>query len=462
MQVNQMLPVFFGGVFVWGSLDLFDSICISSYNNRTTFVNLYDKTNQMAAINFLYRSRKKDAFLTVRLLHTEDGVNYDLAGKTKEAVSKSYWEQKHHVVRLKDAELANFQLELNTELNKITNYLLKAFDKITVSKMDQSWLKIQMELYYSPHTEDEEIIPTNLIEYFDYYLDYRKNELKETSRKKYNVVKHKLERLQTHRRKPIFVSDVNDKFKNEFVAYCKKEGYSQNTIQRALVSIKTVCKHGRFLGLETHQQLDMLKLEREKVKSIYLTPEEIKKIHEVELNESLDNVRDWLLISYYTGQRISDFMTFTKSMIRMEDGKTLLEFTQKKTGKLMTIPVKKEVRVILEKRKGNFPKALSDANYNLYIKTVGKKAKIDQVVKGAKKQETKEGSKVYRKLEGSFPKYELMSSHIGRRSFSTNNYGKIPTSFLIYMTGHSTESLFLAYIHKSNKDLALQVADYFE
>lgn len=90
-------------------------------------------------------------------------------------------------------------------------------------------------------------------------------------RKKSNVVKNKLIRLQKNRKKTILIKDVNDKFKNEFVNYCTEQGYSQNTMQRELVMIKTFCKHARYLGLEVHQQMDGLRLDRQKVKSIYLT-----------------------------------------------------------------------------------------------------------------------------------------------------------------------------------------------
>jgi hypothetical protein len=55
----------------------------------------------------------------------------------------------------------------------------------------------------------------------------------------------------------------------------------------------------------------------------------------------------------------------------------------------------------------------------------------------------------------------LVSSHIGRRSFATNNYGRIPTSLLINVTGHSTEGMFLEYIGKSNTEKAIQLAEYF-
>lgn len=145
-------------------------------------------------------------------------------------------------------------------------------------------------------------------------------------------------------------------------------------------------------------------------------------------------------------------------MIRIENGKNLLEFTQKKTGKLMTIPIHSKVLQILEKRNGNFPRSISDQRYNDYIKEVCKLSKLTKKVRGGKLLETDNGN---RKVSGDYPKWELVTSHIGRRSFSSNFYGKIPTTYLIYITGHSSEVLFLTYIGKSNKDLALEASKYF-
>ena len=55
----------------------------------------------------------------------------------------------------------------------------------------------------------------------------------------------------------------------------------------------------------------------------------------------------------------------------------------------------------------------------------------------------------------------ISTSHIGRRSFATNNYGTIPTALLIGVTGHSTETMFLEYIGKTDTQKAIQLADYF-
>jgi len=415
----------------------------------------------MASINFLYRSTKNKSNLNLRLLYRHNSKDYVFGAKTKVEVSKIYW-SKQHKKRSKDIDIINKQIEINNQLNKIENHVLKAFNSVSTETINKEWLQTQIDNYYNPIKETN--IPTNLIEYIDFYIDYRKNEITETNKSKCRVIKNKLIKYETFLKKKILIKNINDSFKNEFVNYQKKKMYSQNTIQREFVNIKTFCKHARYLGLETHPQLESLRIDRQKVEKIYLTIEDLTKIENIskkQLTESLENAKDWLIISCYTGQRVSDFMRFTNEQIRKEDGEHLLEFTQKKTGKNMTVPLHPKVLEILNKRKGKFPYPISDQKYNGFIKTVCKLAEINELTKGSKLVETETDSKVYRKKSGMYKKYDLVTSHIGRRSFATNFYGTIPTTYLIYVTGHSTETMFLNYIGKSNKDLALEIIKYF-
>ncbi len=111
----------------------------------------------------------------------------------------------------------------------------------------------------------------------------------------------------------------------------------------------------------------------------------------------------------------------------------------------------------LHKRNGNFPRAISDQKYNDYIKDVCQLAGLKHKVEGSiKRTETK------RKETGLFEKYKLVCSHIGRRSFATNFYSKIPTSLLIAATGHSTEKMFLKYIGKSDDTKAKELSEAFD
>ncbi|ELY2010330.1 site-specific integrase [Flavobacterium psychrophilum] len=363
--------------------------------------------------------------------------------------------------RPKDAEIINKQTEVNNELNKIERYVLTAFNNINPALVNKNWLQSEINYYYTPVEEDEHI-PKNLIDYIEYYIEYRKHELQIGMIKKSRVTKHKLERFQTFRGKPILIKNVNEQLKNEFIDYCKNEKYSQNTIERDLAAIKTFCKHARFIGLETNGQLDSLRMDKTKVDNIYLTFEELEIIENVTLNDSLNNARDWLIISCYTAQRISDFMRFNEHMIRNEGDLTLIEFTQKKTKKIMSIAMHPKVKEIIKKRGGKFPIAISDQKYNEYIKEVCKIAGLNEKVSGSKKTETELNSKIYRKESGIFEKWELITSHIGRRSFATNFYGTgIPTNLLMTATGHSTEKMFLNYIGKGNKDYAKELNSYF-
>jgi len=81
-------------------------------------------------------------------------------------------------------------------------------------------------------------------------------------------------------------------------------------------------------------------------------------------------------------------------------------------------------------------------------------ARIDGLVSGFKNN-----PKTRRKEIVNDPKYKFVTSHIMRRSFASNYYGKIETPLLMNITGHSKESTFLSYIGThQNKDA---LADLF-
>lgn len=418
----------------------------------------------MAAINFLYRSTREEAQLTLRLLYRHEGKDYVYATRSKEKVTKQYW-GKTHRSNTRDAAIQNQISEVKANLSRLSKFVIQHFDASDPKLINKKWLQDVVKNYYTPIIEVNDY-PKSLIPFIDIYVTNRKNEITTASVKKFNVIKHKMQRLEKHRGAEILIKEVNENFKIEFEKYYLEHSYSQNTMQREFSLIKTICKYAKSKGINTHPELDVLKFKREKTHKIYLNEKEIEAVsnlNDSDISEYLINARDWLIISCFTGQRISDFMRFAKNMIREENGKQLLEFTQKKTGKEMTIPVHPEVLKVLNKRNGEFPRLISDQRYNEYIKEVCKAAKIIEVVSGKKQVNIADfgEKKQIRSVSGKYPKYELVTSHIGRRSFATNFYGKIPTTYLIYVTGHSSETMFLNYIGKSNKDLAMELTNYF-
>jgi integrase len=417
----------------------------------------------MASINFLYRSRKDNANLHLRLLYRYNDVDFVFGANTKFEVSKEYW-NKLHTKKTKDAELITKQADTTKKLDTIKNHILKSFNAVNPDDINKEWLQTQIDLFYNP-IKVLKVLPTKLIDYIDKYIEFKRNEVAESTIKKCNVVKQLLTRYQSSINKNLLITDIDTDFKSSFENYCLTEMYAPNTISRTIRFIKTICIHAKSKKEDVNPDLYNIKVKYFKVDSIHLTFDELKKIESIKktkLTESLDNAKDWLIISCYTGQRVSDFLRFTNDMIRVEDGKSIIEFTQKKTDKIMTVPLHPKVLEILNKRKGMFPYAISDQKYNDYIKTVCEIAKITKMVNGSKKTETAPESGIFRKETKAFRKCDLVSSHIGRRSFSSNFYGIIPTSLLINITGHSTETMFLTYIGKSNKDLALETFKYFD
>ena len=306
----------------------------------------------MATVNFLYRSKRPESFLTIRLLYRNQ-KDYVIGAKTKLKVSKDYWETTHqrNLKDIRDVDQRNTYNAVNTELARIQAHVLDEFDKTDIGSINKDWLVNILEGFYNPAGDSERGIPKDLISYIDFYKDYRKNELDAKAVRRLNVTKRKMQRLQAYMGKTILIKEINEDFKQAFQEFSQKEQYSQNTQSRELVSIKTLCFHAHYLGLETHHQLNSLRLKKQEVNHVYLTTEEIEKIKGLELpNEHLDNARDWLLISCYTGQRVSDFMRFTKDMIRVENGKHLLEFRQQITKKLMTImrQLNNQKRIVLK------------------------------------------------------------------------------------------------------------------
>jgi len=420
----------------------------------------------MATINYLYRSVRDSASLVLRLLYRHDNQDYVYGVKSGIIVSKHYWNKEHKKKNPRDVDLINKQTEINSKLSKLKSHILKRFNETETELVNKKWLEQEVSYFHHP-LKSETSFPNGFLEYFNLFIEEKRSELTNATIKKYNVIANLVSRYEDNTDKKLLIKDIDLNFKRNFEEYCIKNDYAHNTITRAIRAIKTICNHAKLNEVETSLQLDRIKVRYKKSKSIYLTIEDIEKIKNIDkqkLSETYDNARDWLIISCFTGQRISDFMRFSKDKIRIEKGKHLLEFTQQKTGTVMTIPLNKEVLKILEKRDGHFPKPIASQKYNSYIKSICKEAKINDAVSGGKltKIEDEHNDKFpYRKESGEYKKWQLVTSHIGRRSFATNYYGKIPTSFLMYMTGHKTEQMFLNYIGKSNKDIALELTKYF-
>jgi integrase len=412
----------------------------------------------MATINFLYRSKKEKSNLTLRLLFRSFGKDNQISADSKISISKDFFFKTLNQKKIKDVKLINEQTRVKNDMDKLKIFILEKFEKANISDVDKYWLNHCIESFYRPQKEVNKV-PYELTKYFDFYIELlitNKN-----TKKKLTTTKNKIEKYEKIIKRKLYLEELNNVEINQFKKYLNQNKYSHNTILGDLTNIKTICRHAKT-SLKINDEILNLSLKKERTEVVYLSFDEIEKIIELNnLPEHLDNARDWLVISCYTGQRVSDFMKFNKNMIRTETEDNIetmyVEFVQKKTGQSISVPLSKKIKHILNKRNGEFPRPISDVKYNLYIKKVVEEAKINNIIQGSKIN-----SKLNRKVKGNYPKFELITSHIGRRSFATNLYGKIATPIIMAATGHQSEKMFLNYIGKSQSDRAKSLSKYFE
>ena len=414
----------------------------------------------MATINYLFRSTKNKAKLTLRLLFRHMGEDFTIDAKTDIEVEQEFWKKHFPQKKLNDTSLIREKTRISNATNDLSVYILDKLELANLHPVNKIWLQTQIDEYYNPKV-DLPAVPTSLTDYFDYYIELlitNRNTKKKLITTKNKLLKYQEEVLN----KAIEIEKIDNLFLNDLKKYLVKQQYNQNTILVDFTSIKTICRHAKS-SLPVKEQIFSWSLKKEKTPFVYLTFEEIDRIIELSnLPEYLDNARDWLVISCYTGQRVSDFMLFDKSKIRVEKEQNgseikFIEFTQKKTKQHIALPLHQEVIKVLEKRNGDFPRPLSDVKYNKYIKAVALEAGLVEELEAYKLN-----AEINRKEKKLYPKHELITSHIGRRSFATNHYGKIPTVFLMSATGHMSEKMFLNYIGKTQADLARSLSTFFK
>lgn len=406
----------------------------------------------MATIKFLIQSSKNPAKIYVRL---REGRSIDLKVATSYLVNPNDWNSskgkvkhtKDENLRLIDERLKNIQSDLLKEYNKNIGEI--AFDSF--------WLKS----FLNPTEYSKNSIPNALVEYFEYYKSTKKNQLTKSSIGKLSVIVNFIKQLENQNSKKILIKEVNENFMNLLLDFGVENNYKQNYISKIFSSIKTICYDAESNGITIDSKLRRLKIKEEEVSKIYLTEYEIAKIESLELrdNEALDNARDWLILCCETAQRVSDLIKYDVKNIRYEKNKSgksipLLEFKQKKTSSLMAIPLSPKVQNILIKRGGDFPRKISDQILNKHIKKIAHLSGLTELIYGGVQDATN------RKIMGMYPKWQLVTTHIGRRTFATNKFGIIPTPLIMTMTGHKTEHEFLKYIGKTETSKALQLSEY--
>ena len=155
----------------------------------------------MASINFILQGTKNPAVIYIRL---RDGRKLDIKSKTNFHINPENWDEKEQrpvKKLLKNIDFAN----LDTDLSRFKNSLLTEYNKCKGTRsIDSKWLNE----FINP-VEVESKYPLNLVSYIDSYIEFKKNDVKESTIKKCRVIKELLIRYEKHINSVVHISDVN-------------------------------------------------------------------------------------------------------------------------------------------------------------------------------------------------------------------------------------------------------------
>jgi integrase len=424
----------------------------------------------MATFKYFIKGENNPSTIYLRFTH---GRKYDFTKSTSLLINPKFWNSKKGEVKKSEefSDKTNFQNRLNDLENIIVNSFNTDYSNGIIINLN--WVEDKIYSFLNQSKE------TDLIYFKDYAEHYLKN-LPNIIRKngttgvtlatlsKFGTIVKKVKAFEVYQKRRYKLTDVDLKFHKDFIYYLhdvEKLGF--NTTGKYLMFVKTIILDAKKNGYPFNPEIekDEFRATKEKTSFVTLSENEIDLIfnHDFSKNPSLDNARNWLIIGVWTGARAGDLLNFTNDKIN----NNFIEYVSQKTEQKIVLPLHWQVKSVIEKNNG-LPHKISTQKYNDYIKLVCQEINLNEVIEGSKtidinnkKGEKTKKPKIWRKQKGTFKKWELVSTHIGRRSFATNHYGKLPTPVIMSATGHTTEKMLLGYIGKSSIDNAEILKSYW-
>ena len=135
--------------------------------------------------------------------------------------------------------------------------------------------------------------------------------------------------------------DITYTLLREFEVHLKEKGNSVNTIAKHLRQLRTLVNEAINQGYIPSDAYPFrkYKIKQEKGRKEFLTPDELKRLENLDVDKKLRHVLDAFLFCCYTGLRYSDFCQLTPENIIRVNGKRWLYFKSVKTDVEIRLPL---------------------------------------------------------------------------------------------------------------------------
>ncbi len=403
------------------------------------------------AFKFIVKGTRNPSKFNVRYTEKYGETYLDFTSKTEIEVdptkwSGSSWKRNSKNYQPKDA--------IDERLSELTKYLKGALmDAREKRKMlDSNWLKSCVHQYHNPELgKDENDYSSLLTDQLDRYgaIVCVNKGVSEGTMRNYRTTKSRIVKFQNRKNgRQYYLIDLDINFLEEYNSFARDTlGLQPNSIGKDIRNIKAVCNNAleRDLGVNSKVFTRSFTVKKELSSFVTLSIKEIEIIKQFQGKDTYNRIRDFLIIGCWTGCRYGDLINLTMKNIHVKpNGTKVLVHGASKVHKQLEVQLHPDVIEVLDKNDG-FPKPMTLEKFNVYVKEFAKEIGLDEEIAVYKTDGN--GKKVYVHTK---PKYELIASHIMRRSMASNHYGHLPNDQIMLATGHSTEKQLLEYIDKTH------------
>lgn len=406
-------------------------------------------------IIFTLESRKKDGVLIVENVPIRMRVNFAskrIEFTTGYRIDAAKWDSDKQRVRNGCTnKLKQSASEINASLLGYYTEVQEIFKKFEVEEIMPSPEQIK-EAFNALHKPIEKEVkprkstPNAFYKVFDEFVRDcgRQNDWIDSTYEKFAAVKNHLMNFHDGLTFDFF----DEKGLNDYVTYLRDVKEMRNsTIGKQLSFLKWFLRWAFKKGVHQNNAYDSYKpkLKSTQKKIIFLTWDELNRLREFKIpsnKQALERVRDVFLFQCFTGLRYSDVFNLRRSDIKGDH----IEVTTVKTSDSLIIELNKHSKAILDKYKdvafedNKVLPVITNQKMNDYLKELAELADIDEPIR----QTYYKGNE---RIDEVTPKYALLGTHAGRRTFICNALALgIPPQVVMKWTGHSDYKAMKPYI----------------
>lgn len=407
-------------------------------------------------IIFTLESRKKDGVLITENVPIRMRVNFTskrIEFTTGYRIDATKWDaDKQRVKNGCSNKLKQSASEINASLLGYYTEIQSIFKRFEVEDVmpTPEQIKEAFNALHKPVSEEpkpkKEALPCDFFQVFDNFVEDcgRQNNWTDSTFEKFAAVKNHL----TNFREGLTFEFFDERGLNDYVGYLRDVKEMRNsTIGKQLSFLKWFLRWAFKKGVHQNNAYDSYKpkLKSTQRKIIFLTWDELNRLREFKIpsnKQALERVRDVFLFQCFTGLRYSDVFNLRRSDIKDDH----IEVTTVKTSDSLIIELNNHSKAILDKYKDvafendKVLPVITNQKMNNYLKELAEMAGIDEPVR----QTYYKGSE---RIDEVTPKYALLGTHAGRRTFICNALALgIPPQVVMKWTGHSDYKAMKPYI----------------